>query len=76
MTEKTNFDFIALDLTDAFVISDIHLGVRNNSLSWQENIKDYFDSFFIPLIKKNKTKDSFVLILGDVFDDRKLTLST
>lgn len=71
MTEKTNFDFIALDLTDAFVISDIHLGVRNNSLSWQENIKDYFDSFFIPLIKKNKTKDSFVLILGDVFDDRK-----
>lgn len=71
MNNKTNFDFINLSLSDAFIISDIHLGVRNNSISWQENIENYFDNFFIPLIKKYSSDESFVLILGDVFDDRK-----
>lgn len=62
--EVVNFD-------DAFIIADIHLGVRNNSLMWHENILDYFKNFLIPLVKKHKTDHSVLFILGDLFDDRK-----
>lgn len=54
-----------------FVISDIHLGIRNNNLSWQDNIKSYFYKFFFPLVKSKMDSQSSVLILGDIFDDRK-----
>ena len=29
------------------MLSDIHFGVRNNSIEWLENICDYFYNFFI-----------------------------
>lgn len=54
-----------------FMISDIHLGLKNGSEEWIENMKDYFENFFIPLINKNKDKYSFLIVLGDIFDDRK-----
>ena len=33
-------------------ISDIHLGVRNASFEWIDNMTEYFDNFFIPLMRK------------------------
>ena len=62
---------IGSKLYDWFIISDVHLGSRNNSIEWQENIEDYFKNFLIPFIKKNKTDNSVLFILGDLFDDRK-----
>ena len=60
----------------AVVISDLHLGVRNASEQWLENIKGFFYNWFIPDVLKPlvKTygKDGVCLfVLGDVFDDRK-----
>lgn len=53
-------------------LSDIHLGLRNASIEWIENITSYFDNFFIPLIKKYKSKESVVLVIaGDFFDNRQ-----
>lgn len=54
-------------------LSDIHLGLRNASIEWIENITSYFDNFFIPLIKKyKKSKESVALVIaGDFFDNRQ-----
>lgn len=54
-------------------ISDIHLGVRNASFEWIDNMTDYFDNFFIPLMKKYKTAGDkiAVVIAGDFFDNRQ-----
>lgn len=54
------------------LISDIHFGVRSNSLEWIENIKNYFYNFFIPnLIKLSDGYKTCVIIAGDVFDNRQ-----
>lgn len=53
------------------MISDIHFGVRNNSLEWVENIKNYFYNFFIPYLKKISNKKVSLIINGDVFDNRQ-----
>lgn len=53
-------------------LSDIHLGLRNASIEWIENITSYFDNFFIPLIKKYKSKEAVALVIaGDFFDNRQ-----
>lgn len=62
---KTNFERIIL-------LSDIHLGVRNASEEWIENIVNYFDNFFIPKLKDlAKEKITGIIIAGDFFDNRK-----
>lgn len=57
-----------------FLIADVHLGVRNNSLEWLNNIENYFKNFLIPTIKSNidyNTDAPCLIILGDVFDNRQ-----
>ena len=74
-SETTNIPNIIIKQNKALFISDLHFGVRSSSDEWRENIKSYFYDFFIPFIKKLKIsnpEDEYVLIvLGDVFDDRK-----
>jgi DNA repair exonuclease SbcCD nuclease subunit len=53
------------------MLSDIHFGVRNNSIEWLENICDYFYNFFIPFLKKNANDKTTIVITGDVFDSRQ-----
>lgn len=53
------------------MLSDIHFGVRNNSIEWSENISDYFYNFFIPFIEKNSNENTSIIITGDVFDSRQ-----
>lgn len=58
--------------SDAIVmLGDIHFGVRNNSVEWIENIKNYFYNFFIPYLKKLNNKKVALIINGDVFDNRQ-----
>lgn len=55
-------------------ISDIHFGIRSASEEWQINIRDYFHEWFIPYLKKEIERLSgnvCLIVLGDVFDDRK-----
>lgn len=60
-------------LDNFFMISDIHLGIKNGSEQWQNNISGFFYDWFIPLLKNEKNERSFLIVLGDVFDDRKVT---
>ena len=60
------------NIEQIILISDIHLGIRNASEEWIENITDYFDNFFIPkLIEYSKQKNTAIIIAGDFFDNRK-----
>ena len=58
-------------LKRAWLISDIHFGVRSSSVEWIEIHKSYFNNFFIPLIKKNKKDGDCIIITGDVFESRQ-----
>ena len=53
------------------MIGDVHYGVHASSIEWVENINSYFYDFFIPLVKKEKTEHTCVIILGDYFDNRQ-----
>lgn len=59
-----------MNIEQAILISDTHFGFKNGSPEWLEIQKDYFNNFFIPLIKKYKSKNSVLFILGDLFDHR------
>ena len=65
--------FIRTDVNRVILISDIHLGIRNASFEWIENMTKYFDNFFIPLIKKYKEAGDkcVVIVAGDYFDNRQ-----
>ena len=53
-----------------FLLSDIHFGIRQNSVDWLKIHKDYFENFFIPNIKSKYQKGDILFILGDIFDNR------
>ena len=55
-----------------FLLSDLHLGVRANSLEWLSNIKDFFREYYIPYLKKNIHDGDILFFLGDFFDSRQL----
>lgn len=55
-----------------FLLSDIHFGIRANSLEWLQNQVNFFDNFYIPFLKSNMEKDSLLFLLGDIFDNRQL----
>lgn len=59
------------DIKRAWMISDIHFGVRSSSLEWINIHKDYFNKFFIPLITKNKKEGDCLFVLGDIFESRQ-----
>lgn len=61
---NTNFNNI-------FMLSDLHFGVRSNSLEWLENQKDFFYNWYIPMIKEKSKPDDILIILGDWFDNRQ-----
>jgi DNA repair exonuclease SbcCD nuclease subunit len=50
------------------LISDIHLGVKNNDETFLENTKQFFIKQVCEVIEKNDSK--YLLILGDLFDNR------
>jgi DNA repair exonuclease SbcCD nuclease subunit len=58
------------DLKRAFILSDTHFGVRNGSIEWLDIMKEYFQDFFIPLIKREGRPGDFIMHCGDVFDSR------
>lgn len=51
------------------IIADTHIGARSDSLVFNEHFHKFFDTIFIPYLKKNEIAD--VIHLGDVFDRRK-----
>ncbi|MFW6310859.1 MAG: metallophosphoesterase [Nanoarchaeota archaeon] len=61
-----------LDFNKIFLLSDIHFGVRANSLEWVQNQLQFFRDFYIPFLKRNVKDGDVLFILGDWFDNRQL----
>lgn len=61
-----------IDYNRIFMLSDIHFGVRSNSIEWLENQLNFFYNFYIPFLKDNAVKGDILFILGDWFDNRQL----
>jgi DNA repair exonuclease SbcCD nuclease subunit len=57
--------------TDFFMLADLHIGIKLGAEEWISNMRDYFEQWFFPLIREKKTENSVVLVLGDLYDDRK-----
>lgn len=55
-----------------FLISDLHFGVRANSLEWVQNLTFFFTNFYIPFLKENVKEGDILFILGDWFDNRQM----
>jgi UDP-2,3-diacylglucosamine pyrophosphatase LpxH len=55
-----------------FLLSDLHFGVRANSIEWIENQLNFFYKFYIPYLKENFREGDILFILGDWFDNRQL----
>lgn len=57
---------------EVIFLSDVHFGVKNASIEWQENICGYFNDFFIPIVKSEieQGKSPCVIIAGDYFESR------
>ena len=53
------------------MIGDVHYGDHASSIEWVENIHSYFYDFFIPLVNREKTENTCIIILGDYFDNRQ-----
>jgi DNA repair exonuclease SbcCD nuclease subunit len=54
-----------------WMLSDTHLGARNNSVEWLDRMTEYFDNFFIPLVKEHYQEGDILIHSGDVFDNRQ-----
>ena len=54
-----------------FMLADLHIGMKLGSEEWIENMRNYFENFFYPLLKSKKTDRSACILLGDLSDDRK-----
>jgi hypothetical protein len=48
---------IKIPFNRIFLLSDVHFGVRNNSIEWLENQLDFFYNFYIPYLKNNVQKN-------------------
>lgn len=53
------------------LISDVHLGCRNASIEWLDNITVYMRDFFVPLVRRTAAKGrTAVIVAGDWYDNR------
>lgn len=51
------------------MITDLHFGVRGDSRTWHDIMREFYTDTYIPRILRDEIKT--VVILGDVFDKRK-----
>lgn len=58
-------------MAKGFLISDIHFGVHEMDLDrWLNLQMEYFENFFIPILKQKYNNGDKVFILGDLFHNR------
>lgn len=61
-----------IDFKRIFLLSDLHFGVRGNSLEWLNNQLYFFEEFYFPFLKENVKEGDIFFMLGDWFDNRQL----
>ena len=67
-------DIHKTEVENIVLLSDVHIGARNASLEWLDNMKNYFTNFFIPYLKtvvQDNADKTALIIAGDFFDHRQ-----
>ena len=61
------------DINDIIFLSDPHFGAKSASVEWLENMVDYFENFFFPLVRKEISEgyNPVIVVTGDYFDNRQ-----
>jgi len=59
------------DVKRIWILGDMHLGVRSNSMEWLQIQKDFYEQQFIPHLKKNVKEGDILVQVGDAFDNRQ-----
>ena len=54
-----------------WILGDMHLGVRSNSMEWLQIQKDFYEKQFIPHLKANVKEGDILVQVGDAFDNRQ-----
>jgi len=72
MSKTYDVPTIHVNYKKIFLLSDLHFGVRANSLEWLENQLHFFNNFYLPMLKKKAKKGDIFCMLGDWFDNRQL----
>ena len=54
-----------------WILGDMHLGVRSNSMEWLDIQKDFYENLFIPTLQKNVREGDILVQVGDAFDNRQ-----
>ncbi len=72
MIENFSAPIIHINFKRIFLLSDLHFGVRGNSLEWLNNQLTFFDEFYIPFLKQNVKDGDILVFIGDFFDNRQL----
>lgn len=70
--KEKDYSTIKIQSKHIILISDIHFGWNSASEEWLNNISDYFENWFIPLVesKLKENPDCVLFCLGDVYHDR------
>lgn len=66
----TNPTKLDIKFERAWIISDLHFGIRSASTDWLNIAESYFYDFFIPHLLKNKKDTDVLFVLGDIYDNR------
>ena len=71
--DKIQYELVSKEIkyNNIFLLSDIHFGVRSNSLEWLQNQLQFFEEFYIPFLEKNVRKGDILMFIGDFFDSRQ-----
>lgn len=69
---KYEVSTLKIEYKRIFLLSDLHFGVRANSLEWLNNQLHFFANFYFPFLKENVKKGDCFFMLGDWFDNRQL----
>ena len=54
-----------------WILGDMHLGIRANSMEWLDIQKDFYENQFIPTLKENVKPGDILVQVGDAFDNRQ-----
>jgi len=56
-----------IEYSRIFLLSDLHFGVRANSLEWLNNQMEFFEKFYIPFLEKNRQQNDVLFFFRGLF---------
>jgi DNA repair exonuclease SbcCD nuclease subunit len=54
-----------------WILGDMHLGVRSNSVEWLEIQKTFYETVFLPMLRDQYQPGDVLVQVGDAFDNRQ-----